>query len=64
MLTLNVGGIGCGSCVAKITQAVQAVDAVATVTVDIGAGRVQVESSQPEAAIRAAIEALGFEVAP
>jgi len=63
MLTLQVSGIGCGSCVAKITQALQALDVVATVAVDISAGQVQVESNQPEAAIRAAIEALGFEVA-
>ncbi len=46
MFVLDVSGIGCGSCVSKITKAIQSLDNEATVSVDRAAGKVSVESSQ------------------
>lgn len=57
----QVEGMGCGSCVAKIQHAITALDASATVTVDLPSGQVDVASSQPAPALQAAIVALGFD---
>jgi len=50
--------------VRAITQAIQALDPVARVEVDLAAGLVRVESSQDAAQIQAAIAEEGYEVAP
>ena len=60
MFVLDVAGIGCGSCVSKITKAIQSLDNEATVSVDRAAGQVSVESSESPEQIRKAVEALGF----
>lgn len=60
MFVLNVSGIGCGSCVSKITKAVQSLDSAAAVSVDRAAGKVSVESIESPERVRAAVEALGF----
>lgn len=60
MFVLDVSGIGCGSCVSKITKAIQSLDNEATVSVDRSAGKVSVESSERPEQIRKAVEALGF----
>ena len=60
MFVLNVSGIGCGSCVSKITNAIQSLDSEATGSVDRAAGKVSVESSESPEQIRKAVEALGF----
>ena len=60
MFVLNVSGIGCGSCVSKITKAVQSLDSAAAVSVDRAAGKVSVESIESPERFRAAVEALGF----
>lgn len=60
MFVLDVSGIGCGSCVSKITKAIQSLDGEATVSVDRAAGKVNVESIESPERVRAAIEALGF----
>ena len=60
MFILDVSGIGCGSCVGKITRAIQALDGNATVSVDRSTGKVSVESSESSEQIRKAVEALGF----
>jgi copper chaperone len=59
MFVLNVSGIGCGSCVSKITKAIQSLDSEATVSVD-RAGKVSVESSESPEQVRKTVEALGF----
>ena len=46
MFVLDVSGIGCGSCITKITKAIQALDNEAKVLVDRAAGKVIVESSE------------------
>ena len=60
MFVLDVSGIGCGSCVSKITKAIQSLDNEATVSVDLSASKVSVESSESPEQIRKAVEALGF----
>ena len=60
MFVLDVSGIGCGSCVSKITKAIQSLDNEATVSVDRAAGKVSVESSESPEQIRKAVEAVGF----
>ncbi len=46
MFVLNLSGIGCGSCVSKITKAIQSLDSEAMISVDRAAGKVSVESSE------------------
>ncbi|MDR6925093.1 MULTISPECIES: heavy-metal-associated domain-containing protein [unclassified Pseudomonas] len=60
MFVLNVSGIACGSCVSKITKAIQSLDSEAAVSVDPAAGKVNVESIESPERVRAAVEALGF----
>ena len=60
MFVLQVTGMGCGSCVSKITNAIQQLDATATVEVEREAGRVVVESSVSAEQINARVQALGF----
>lgn len=43
MFVLDVSGIGCSSCVSKITKAIQSLDNKATVSVDRNAEKVNIE---------------------
>ncbi|NQD94010.1 heavy-metal-associated domain-containing protein [Pseudomonas sp. CrR25] len=60
MVVLAVSGMGCGSCVSKITKAIQTMDSKAKVEVDRAAGQVRVESEESPEHISAAIEELGY----
>jgi copper chaperone len=60
MFVLDVSGIGCGSCIRKITNAIQSLDNKATVSVDRDTGKVNVESNESPERVRAAVDALGF----
>jgi copper chaperone len=60
MFALDVSGMGCGSCVSKITKAIQALDSQAKVEVDRAAGKVKVQSVESQEDIRAVIEDLGY----
>ncbi|MBS7663199.1 heavy-metal-associated domain-containing protein [Pseudomonas lalucatii] len=60
MFALDVSGMGCGSCVSKITKAIQALDSLAKVEIDRAAGKVKVESAERLEDIRAVIEDLGY----
>ena len=60
MFVLQVTGMGCGSCVSKITNAIQQLDATATVEVEREVGRVVVESSVSAEQINERVNALGF----
>ena len=60
MFTLDVSGIGCGSCVSKITQAIQAVDASAQVAIDRAAGKVRVQSLASPTQISTLLQTLGY----
>ena len=60
MFSLNVSGMGCGSCVSKITKAIQTLDQDARVEVDRAASNVTVESTESAESIRELIQELGY----
>jgi copper chaperone len=62
MYQLQVEEMSCGHCVASVTKAVKALDAQASVAVDLAAGQVEVESGAPLEAVKAAIAGAGFPV--
>jgi copper chaperone len=59
----DVQGMSCGHCERAVTQAVKAVDPAAQVKVDLGSGKVEVQSGQPREAIARAIAEEGYTVA-
>lgn len=63
MIELKVDGMTCGGCVKAVEKAVKRTDEAATVTVDLEAGRVAIDSDKPADAFRSAIEAAGYDVA-
>ncbi len=62
--TYSVSGMTCDHCVQAVESEVGKVSGVASVSVDLGAGRVTLVSEEPvdPAAVRAAVEEAGFEV--
>jgi copper chaperone len=62
MYQLQVEEMSCRHCVASVTKAVKALDAQASVAVDLAAGQVKVESGAPLEAVKAAIAGAGFPV--
>ncbi len=62
-LTLTVPSIVCDRCVKAVTQAIQGVDAQATVSVDLSTKVVTVETTATIEALTTAIDAAGHEVA-
>ena len=63
--TWTVTGMTCGHCVASVTEEVQEVPGVQDVDVVLETGQVTVTSAAPvdEAAIRAAVEEAGYQLA-
>ncbi|GAA3786255.1 heavy-metal-associated domain-containing protein [Sphaerisporangium flaviroseum] len=63
--TYTVTGMTCGHCVSSVKEEVGEVPGVTGVEVDLGSGRVEVSGSGTldDAAIRAAIEEAGYQVA-
>ena len=59
----QVQGMSCGHCERAVTQAVKSVDPAAQVKVDLGTGKVEVQSAQPREAIAQAIAGEGYTVA-
>jgi copper chaperone len=62
-MVLEVSGMTCGHCVSAITSAVSALPGVTGVDVDLDAGSVRVEGTPDAAAVTAAIEDAGYDVA-
>jgi copper chaperone len=62
--TYSVTGMTCDHCVRAVQSEVGKVPGVASVAVDLPAGRVTVQSERPvdTAAVRAAVEEAGFEL--
>ncbi|HWD14506.1 heavy metal-associated domain-containing protein [Pseudochrobactrum sp. sp1633] len=62
-VTLSVGGMGCGACVAKIEKIAKTVDGVSTVSVDLPNKQASIGFSAPAdaATIAKAIDAAGYE---
>lgn len=63
MLTLQVKGMTCGHCVKAVTAAVREIDPQAEVSIDLGSGRVEVQTKAPADAVAAAVAEAGYEVA-
>jgi len=61
-MTLNVEGMSCQHCVANVKKAVEALDGVDNVEVDLEAGKVAVEGSADADAVKAAIAQAGYTV--
>jgi copper chaperone len=62
--TYSVTGMTCDHCVRAVQSEVGKVPGVASVAVDLAAGRMTVQSEAPvdPAAVRAAVEEAGFEL--
>ncbi len=63
--TYTVTGMTCGHCVASVTEEISEIDGVTDVAVDLPTGAVTVTSRDPldDAAVRAAVEEAGYELA-
>jgi copper chaperone len=63
--TYTVTGMTCGHCVASVTEEVQEVPGVSEVEVVLETGAVTVQSEQPidDAAVKAAVEEAGYQLA-
>ncbi len=63
--TYTVTGMTCGHCVSSVTEEVQEIPGVEDVTVDLPTGAVTITSAEPldAAAVRAAVEEAGYQVA-
>lgn len=63
--TYTVTGMTCGHCVASVTEEVQEIPGVQDVAVDLATGAVTITSAEvlDEAAVRAAVEEAGYQVA-
>ncbi|KIG07415.1 heavy-metal-associated domain-containing protein [Caballeronia concitans] len=62
MTEFNVQGMSCQHCVAAVTRSIQDIDPKAQVRVDLEKGKVAVESTQSEAALKEAIDEAGYTV--
>ena len=62
--TYSVIGMTCDHCVRAVEGEIAKIAGVASVAVDLGAGRVTLRSKEPvdPAAVRAAVEEAGYEV--
>ena len=63
--TYTVSGMSCGHCVAAVTAELQKLDGVTAVDVLLDGGAVTVRSALPldDEAVRAAVDAAGYELA-
>lgn len=61
-LQLKVSNMACSTCADRITEAITAVDPTAKVAADCKTKVVNVETEQPESAVRQAIATAGYSV--
>ncbi len=62
MYELKVDGMTCGGCAASVKRALQALDANATVDVDLPSKIVKVETAAQLDAVKNAVEDAGYDV--
>lgn len=62
-IELTLPTMTCGHCVRTVTQTVQQVDADAKLQIDLPTHKVQIESSQPADAFKAALAEEGYAAA-
>lgn len=60
MTVFNVQGMNCGGCASRVTKAVQAVDPVARVVVDLARQTVSVDSTVDREILTGALGAAGY----
>jgi copper chaperone len=62
--TYAVDGMTCGHCVAAVTEELSKLDGVSAVDVDLGTGRVTIESDRPldSADVAAAVDEAGYAI--
>ena len=60
MITFIVPDMTCGHCVATVTKAIKAVDASATINVDLPSKTLSVVTTAPAAAVSKALEEAGY----
>ena len=60
MTVFNVQGMNCGGCAGRVTKAVQAVDPVARVLVDLAHQTVSVDSAVDRGILIGALRAAGY----
>lgn len=60
MIEFQIPSMSCGHCVRAITEAVQSVDPVARVVVDLQQHQVQVDSTAPREALVATLTEAGY----
>jgi copper chaperone len=63
--TVHVNGMTCEHCVAAVREEIAKLDAVDSVSVDLGSGAVTIVSAAPldDAAVHAAVDEAGYELA-
>lgn len=64
MITLKVPDMSCGHCAGVITKAIKELDQAAAVGFDMHNHMVQVETSQPQAAVIKALTSAGYPATP
>lgn len=64
MPTITISGMSCGHCTAAVTKALEAIDGVSEVTVDLEKKEASFSATQAVSmeSIRTAISKIGFEV--
>jgi copper chaperone len=59
-ITLRIENMHCGSCVRRVSQALEKVNGVQVGEVRIGAARVEAREDVPESALISAVEKAGY----
>jgi copper chaperone len=62
-MEFTIPAMSCGHCVKAITQALTQLDSAATVSVDLPAKKVTVQTSQPQEKVAAALAEAGYPAA-
>lgn len=64
MSSVKIKGMRCGHCVGSVTKALEAIEGITDIKVDLAKGEAEYHESKPVdiGKIRAAISAIGFEV--
>ena len=62
MATVKIKGMSCQHCVKSTTTALKALPGISAVEVDLDKGEARYEGEVDQAAVKAAIEKIGFEV--
>jgi len=63
-MKFHIENMTCGGCVRRVTAAVQAVDASATVSANVGEHSVDIQSTSTQQALMDALETAGYPARP